>query len=49
MDANYGNYRAFGFSVRCFKDYDQVNNPSTFTLTFDSNGGSTVDSVTIES
>lgn len=43
------NKRSSGYSVRCFKDYDPVNNPSTFTLTFDSKGGDAVDSVTIES
>jgi hypothetical protein len=37
LDANYNGGRAFGFSVRCFKDSPEVSEPHR--VTFQANGG----------
>ena len=46
VNPSYYSYRAYGQSVRCFKD-SYVASPSTYTLTFVSNGGSEVESQTV--
>ena len=45
VHANSNYYRAYGFSVRCFKDSYVA--PQTYTLTFDSQDGTEVESQTV--
>jgi len=45
LDADYYDNRAFGYSVRCFKDSYVA--PTTYTLTFDSQGGTAVSGQTV--